>query len=657
MTLSIGELSGGMRYERSFNPRRPGPARPQHPQNMGGLGRNFFDRKKKTGRGGPPLAPVILPVGNPEVYMTNDPCASNQDGRAPSNASMLRSLQSKVFDADEVLNKALAEVDRLVAGADKLAQLAPNSEEADTAQGELADSRRTLMDAKDRLYQIKQDMINADRNSASSGWSCFYTPHPTHTKFIANVGALADEATEIVRTAIRKADLRNMALLLKRSIQSAEKKHLQVQDQVNTQNEAFRLQELRDKRDQDREDRLYQDKLDREDRDRKRDEDQRIYEAQQAQMLYERQLAAEQESRRLEAEDRAASAASAQAKIDAETQRQQMIFQAEERKLALEQERMLRTEEREIRKEEREAELQRLMRMQELASSGVPMSFAPAGAGYGPQLPGGLPMAVTGAVPAGYVPPGFAPAPGFQAQPGYPVAAGPPAPPPGYTSPAPQPYQQGMAPAFSAPQPYQQATAPAFPQGSPGPGQQWASFDPAAEMFGMGALQSTRNPNLTGAQIEEGYVIQGPFDNGTYKILYSGGQGMAPPQSPQGDVVYAALSEDALFRGALTDNVTGRVIFTPPTTRPEGVAPVVIQTVGQTLQTAIQAAGGYFQERERRKAAKYGPQYPQYGTDVRIGTGRGAPSSGSGPLLLIGALGLGAVVLAVAGGKKKKKGE
>jgi len=228
---------------------------------------------------------------------------------------------------------------------------------------------------------------------------------------------------------------------------------------------------------------------------------------------------------------------------------------------------------------------------------------------------------------------------------------------PGYAAPAQQP---GM------PQ-YAQSTGITPPRQSPGPGMQWAAFNPGAELFGMGGgiggLIATRNPNLTGAMIEEGYVIRGPLSNGVYEIIYGGGQGMPAPTNSRGDRVNGRqYTEDELFQGAVIDDKTGRVVFTPPRRRPGSeTGPIVAAGIFDVIGKGITATGQVLSERERRKAAKYtgraygysGGGYPA-GYGGGYGTGRGLPlgrKTSYAPLVVISLLGAGAVFLAVTGGE------
>lgn len=470
------------------------------------------------------------------------------------------------------------------------------------------------------------------------------------TEWVAEMSAAARAATRLPSTNRIMFQLQNAQAALEQQRQEEAARQAKIEQQ-RAEAEARKQAELeRIRQEREAEERRYQEQLRREEEERQRLAQLREAEMEQQRMLLEQQRAAEEAERQRAAEE-------AVARQAAELQKAKLAAEAEERRYALEQERILREEERALRKQEREAELKQLMLLQELAAQGVPVPFAPPGAAaLAPQLPGyppgaPAPGAMPGSVPAGYVPPGFAPAPGFPpgAMPGaVPFAAGPPMAPPGYTAPVPQPPGPPQQPS-GFPQ-YQQSIVPAPPQQAAGPGMQWASFDPGAEMFGMGALQATSNPNLTGAMIDEGYVIRGPDTSGSYQILYVGGQDMNLPEKAGGDLV-GTYTEDQLFQGPVVDPVTNRVIFTPPAQRPGSATQAAVASgIFATLQEAARATGQVLTERERRKAAKYGPRYMP-----PVAAPPPPPSSGMSPLVVIGALGIGAAALAIASKRKKKR--
>ena len=380
----------------------------------------------------------------------------------------------------------------------------------------------------------------------------------------------------------------------------------------------------------------------------------------QQQAIDAQRMAAE-EDRQAAAEERGRIVQFEQSRIDAELRREQMVIDAEERRLRRQQEGVLREEERELRREEREAQLQQLMLIQELAAKGLPTQFLPPG--LAPPLPPGFqqqgapggflppgfaPQASGGFNPYGQAPPGFAP-PGFAPQPGFA--------PPGYAATAPgQPpaFTQGAAP-FQPPA-FQQSQGVMAPQGAPPPpGMEWAAFDPAAEMFGMGgmgALQQTLNPSLGGSLIEEGYTIVGPDDNDMYRIYAPNGA----PAAVQGFAAGAPISTARLTQGALR-SANGQIIFVPG----EGVgaggasAAAVTSEIASTLREAIRATGDVLTERERRKAAKYGGGQAFPDLSIPGGFATSAPRA-STAVYVGGALALGAGVLWFMNkGPKKKK--
>jgi hypothetical protein len=472
-----------------------------------------------------------------------------------------------------------------------------------------------------------------------------------------------------------------------------------------------RLQDLQLQRQAEMEDRRYQDQIRREEQQRQREDEARQREREYEMQARQEEQAREQEERQREEDERARRDAADQARIDAELRREEMAIQAEQRRFAMEQERILREEERELRKEEREAELQRLVMMQELASKGVPIDLGPAGgAAMGPQVPGFGPPGYPGMMPGMMMPgqprpgmmPGYPGAPGML--PGYPGAPGMmvpgvmpgmmpgmPGPPPGYPGMPgqampgqampgqPVPYAaQPPRPAYQqggAIPPFQQA-APGVPSQAPPSGMAWAAFDPASELFGMGALRPSSNPTLRGAQIDDSYILRGQ-GGGPYQIVFSRDGTLVNFQGK------TSFSLAEMMAGPITDaQAKGAVVYVPPTESPtqrnarirreredveanrdavlnQEIARGIFSTTGEIAR----AVGAGYVAREQRKAAKYGG--PQYGGGQYGGGGyqppldyqQGGQRRGGSPLLLIGALGIGAAMLALAtsGGKKKKK--
>lgn len=330
-------------------------------------------------------------------------------------------------------------------------------------------------------------------------------------------------------------------------------------------------------------------------------------ELQREQLEEARRLA--EEERQYEAAERARIAQIEQARIDAEMRREQMALDAEMRREQRAQEAALRAEEAEIRRQEREAQLQQLMLIQELASAGLPVQNLPAGlAPPQPQVqPGMQPQG------SGFFLPGFAtPAPTVPSQqqwtPYGPVVGGPGGQAPtGFAPTVPgatlMPFQAAPAGyAATAPQPYAmqpgayQQTQPS-PYGDAPPGFAWQGFDPGTEMFGLGALRPTYNPNFEGALIEENWYLRGPDDDGMFSLIRPSGQ------------LYARYSEDQLYMGAIRDSATNQLVFVPPAQRPDGgsaTAAAVTSEIAATIREAIKATGSVMTEKERRKAAKYG---------------------------------------------------
>ncbi len=323
----------------------------------------------------------------------------------------------------------------------------------------------------------------------------------------------------------------------------------------------------------------------------------------------ERDRIAQEAQLRRDAEERA---------LQLERDREERAYLAEQRRLAMEEEGRLRAEERELRSQEREAELKRLLLLQELASSGLPTQYAPPGA-----------TAVPVAPPAAF--------------PGWGVAPQGPSPfvPPGAVAPTAPPQQYQPMP---GPSPYQQSAPGQAPSGpSPIPGFQWSAFDPGAEMFGLGAPVSSGNPTLIGAQVEEGYVILGPTEHGTYQF-----------RGPDGNLLFQKR-ESEMYQPIYHGN---RLIYYPPEQRPAsgGDTAAITASIAQVLAAGAGAAGNVFAERERRKAieAQVKAGFPQQQSYFPT-TFNNQSGGGWGPVLIIGSLGLGAVILAVAKNKKSKK--
>jgi hypothetical protein len=360
------------------------------------------------------------------------------------------------------------------------------------------------------------------------------------------------------------------------------------------------------------------------------EEQRRLAEMQAERERAERERIAQIEERRMEAELR---------REEAILRREADERAAAERRARLQEAAALRAEEAAIRREEREAQLQQLMMIQELASSGLPAHLLPAGLappqpmqqpgltpmgpggqfvmpgfqsppGFQPTGPFGLPAAPGGAPiptgawspygqvvpgPGGPAPTGFAPmVPGVALASPLPGMPFPGMAPPGYADgPMPQPMLAApmVPPAMQQPFP-QQPAAPA-----PTPGFAWQGFDPGAEMFGLGGMGDIRpstNPNLPGALIEENWIIRGPDADDRYTILRPNGQ------------VFNRFTEDQLFMGAIRDPQTNAVIFIPPKERPQGSqsAAAITSDIASVLREAIKATGSVLSEQERRKAAK-----------------------------------------------------
>lgn len=402
-------------------------------------------------------------------------------------------------------------------------------------------------------------------------------------------------------------------------------------------------------------------------------------------MLEEQRLAREAQYAREEAERERIRAAE-QARIAAEQRRYEMELAAEERKYQIEQERILREEERQLRREEREAEMQRLVMMQELAAKGIPVPSLTTEEEEPTPVPGGIPGLPAGAQPVPGMPgymmvddaaygaygaampaiPGYGMQPTIPAMPAYgaapmyqPYGMVPQQVPPGYAATMPPAPMAAPAPvaapmAAQAPMPaYQQGAMPQAPQAmpayqqtvtAPAPGMQWAAFDPGTEMFGMGGLGAlVPSATMQGAMIEEGYQMTPPDQSGTIHLI-----------RPDGSRGPSFTMASAMSKGMITDTYvtpdgkTGeRVVFTPPGDGGDGTT----EAVAGTIQELIRGVTSVMTERERRKAAKYGPSFLPASISAPAAP-RGIPGWAIG----VGALGVfGAIVYGITR-KKGKKG-
>lgn len=530
-------------------------------------------------------------------------------------------------DADAVISKAQLTLQSARPAYERLVKDPALEERVYEVQGympELEDAGRKVEQARGELANVWRDFSGLIQKRFAGG-VCVFVDAPGNPvnapEYLARVSAAANKAAGAVKNVPgRIRELTGIVSKIKREKQEqarqAALQQRQIEEQAAAEAEARRIEaEVAAKAEA--EARAAELEAEREARRFELQLKQQELEAQTAREEAERQRLAEQERLRREAEER---------KVQLELEREQRAFEAEQRRLALEEERRLREEERQLRAQEREEELKRLMLLQELASAGLPAAFAPPGATAVPAVPAAAFPGIPGAPAApAFVPPGaVAPTvpPAFPQQ--APAPATPPAPPP----------------AAAGPVPYQQSAPLTAPQAAAPPGFQWAAFDPGAEMFGLGAPVPAGNPTLVGAQIEEGYVVVGP-ENGQYQII-------RPDQS----VIYK--TEDEMY-SAIYDR--GRLIYYPPQQRPPSAAPQIAASIAQVLAAGAGAAGQVFSERERRKAVeaqvKAGYQPPVYAPPP--GYDRRRNGSGVGTVLVLGALGAGVVILAVASKKKSKK--
>jgi hypothetical protein len=363
--------------------------------------------------------------------------------------------------------------------------------------------------------------------------------------------------------------------------------------------------------------------------------------------------------------------------------------------------------EREARREEQEAMLQQLLLMQEL---GVQSPTGLPGAAPGGAFPAA--GAFPGAFPAGYPQQQFPAAPGYPggfpqqfAPPGYPAAPagypqqpyyGPPAAPgavsayPGQTGAVPGPpsfpgqtYAPGPygPPAFAQRPQYMQSAPMGIPQQQAPPGMQWAQFDPAAEMFGMGnyggrrhpfadsaqaaglgaADQPVGNPRLKGAQVELGYNIYGPSLDASSKEFYTF-------EAPDG-ASWTVFADQVIGPAAIPqqDPRTNRIVYVPP---PGGAPPEedfdwasLQRNLRQFTQTGVQAYQQVALTRELEKGARqarreargsgFGPVYDPAVGDVAFGERRPIVRRGGVPLWALG-LTVGTIGLGIALAAKKR---
>lgn len=530
---------------------------------------------------------------------------------AEDNAlSQIRSLQSKMDSAMQRLEQAQAAlseqqyvIEEKVAGIDNPGIFSIVSQ----ANTSIGDANMLIEEAR-AAYQAFEDEFNAKKSAG--GW--FAVPlvakaQTTATTLDSAISKVARAQAMVQSTAMRVQSLAAKAAKEAAAGQTA------AEQAAAAEERRYQLELERQEREWQRQQQLEEQRIAREEAARQRE-----LELQQ-QALERQQQLQQQEWEREEAERQRIEAA--------EIRRIELQQQAEERRLAMEQERILREEERELRKQEREAELQRLMLMQELAAKGLPT--------FAPTMPAGP---VPGMYPTAVAPPGMfpmAPAPSMAMPfPGMPqMPMGPQAMPYAATPPGPAPYTQSGP--LMAPQ-----------QPPPAAGMQWASFDPASEMFGMsGLVPETLNQNLQGAMIEEGWIITGPDDDDMYIL-----KNMSTRQALR-------VSGDQMARGPV--EYGGKVIFVPPANLRASSGKITQQDVAKgifaTLQEGIKATGSYLSERERRRAAK--DSQPQVFQPMSIEYGDGGGMADRLPTwaVALGALGAGAAIFAVVSKKKAKK--
>ena len=579
--LSFNDLSSGMRTERSFDPRR----RVARNSGMGSLGKSQAHWRA-----------VAAAVAKEDAGLMGE----------------IRSFQGKIDASMRKIRAAAAAADEISYNVGPLAsQIGDGSAYSmvEKVQSGSADMQDLLSEAESTA-QAFEDEYNSKRATGKTFGKEF---KPKAEAAAIRIGSIAKRMT-------RAASQLGSAFA---RIKSMAGRVQQGQAQASASQEAqYRLEEERAQREAAAEERRYQDSIRREEEQRQREVEARQREEQYRQAALEDERRREEEERGYDVEERQRSADADQRRIDAELRREQMQIEAEQRRIAMEQERILREEDRELRREEREDELRRLMIMQELAAQGVPGALAPVGASaLAPMVP---PSAVPAPPAPGiqpFVPPGSffpgMPQPGMP-QPGY--AATPP------PSAAMQPFQQGgMLPAFQ-----QAAPAPVMPGQAAPAGMEWAAFDPASEMFGMGAMVPTANPSLRGAQIEEGYVLSGPDGGGRYTLTRIRDQ-----------ATISVKSENEMFTGAIVDQAgdeahqgvrAGSVVYFPPQ---GGITPnqraaaaeqatqqALVTGIFGTVQEAIRGASGYLTEQERAKAARrsgrYAPSAPVSQTTASI---------------------------------------
>lgn len=436
--------------------------------------------------------------------------------------------------------------------------------------------------------------------------------------------------------------------------------------------------------------------------------EQRQYEAQQERLAAERAREEEAEARRIAAEQR---------RQELEIAARERAQQLEEERLLREEERRLREEERqsELRRLEMIAKMAAsgvpipssmlpggaaaaveeeealpppppgymYVEEEEAAAYGYPTAAGyPAASPYASAYPaaGGYPAATAWGYPAAPSPYAAAAyqamAPGGFVPPGMPVPAGMApgmtTPAPGYEAVAPPAYAQAPAPA-PAPGP-----APQWSQGAPPPtaaAPAWggtqqqqmptaggffepAAFDPGGEMFGMGdPVAPVRHADLSGAKIEPGYYVKGPYEGNYY--FYRPAE------------LIEAISKDSKWKGRadyftapvaeaetqqLGDPYTRKVVYYPPPAGETG------KEIGETIREVLRQAGGAYQAYEGRKAAERmadargGEESQAFipgaitGEEFRSGT-RGIPQAVW--WVLGGAAGVGIVYAIAKAGKKK----
>lgn len=372
----------------------------------------------------------------------------------------------------------------------------------------------------------------------------------------------------------------------------------------------------------------------------------RQYLAAQEQARYDREERTRQAERDYQAQQIAAqqaqvagAAAQQAAQQQAEIQFQQQLVQMEQERaqqqFQAQQEKEARAEERRAARDQQDQMLQQLLVMQEMGIN--PLTGQPAGM----QMPG-----MPAGVPQGYAAPGAFMTPGFG--PGLPVSSqsmqqG--FAPPGYGM---QPQGYGMQPQQGWQQSYGVAPAAQAPAGS---GFEMVSFDPAAQMFGLGAVDNpVGNAALRGSLVEAGYSVYGPSLDAQRRAFYT-------LESPDGRT-WTAWGTQVIGPQATPqkDPQTGRVVYAPP---PGGVAPEqptdwgsIGEALRNVLGTGVQTYRDMGMANEERKMAAAQRRMPGFmpGGQPPASVGSGLPSWVAPVGIAVVGIGILATVL---GGKKK----